>query len=92
MFLGVKCDLFVGLTALPPYMRRMSRQCGILNISQPYRPRSPVTRIDFLTSYMRKSYACKIFVFVYKCTYIFFSEVLEKKNIFAAVKSTSATP
>jgi hypothetical protein len=35
---GVKCGGCVGLTSLPPSMSRLSRQCGILNISQPYRP------------------------------------------------------
>jgi hypothetical protein len=44
----VKCGLFVGLTTLPPSVSRLSRQCGILNISQPYRPPQPVKRIAFL--------------------------------------------
>jgi hypothetical protein len=42
------CGLCVGLTALQPSMSRLSRQCGILNISQPYRPPRPVTEIALL--------------------------------------------
>jgi hypothetical protein len=33
---------------LPPPMSRWSRQCGILNISKPYRPPGPVTGIALL--------------------------------------------
>jgi hypothetical protein len=43
MFLESK----VGLTTLPPSMSWMSRQCGILNISQPYRLPQPVMGIAF---------------------------------------------
>jgi hypothetical protein len=38
----------MGLTTLPPSMSRLPTQCGILNISQPYRPLRPVTGIAFL--------------------------------------------
>jgi hypothetical protein len=41
MFLGSK----VGPTALQPSVSRLSRQCGILNISQPYMPPWSVTGI-----------------------------------------------
>jgi hypothetical protein len=41
----------VGLTTLPPSMSRLSRQCGILNILQPYRPPRTVTGIVLLTFY-----------------------------------------
>jgi hypothetical protein len=46
-FWDVKCGWCVGLTILPPSMSRLSRQRGILNISEPFRPPRPVTAIAF---------------------------------------------
>jgi hypothetical protein len=43
IFLVVKRGRCVGLKASPPSVSRLSRQCGILNISQSYRPPLPVT-------------------------------------------------
>jgi hypothetical protein len=49
MFLGskVRSERYVGLTTLQPSVSRMSRQCGILNISQPYRPPRSVRGIIY---------------------------------------------
>jgi hypothetical protein len=43
-----KCGGCIGLTTLPPSVSRLSRQWGILNISQPYRPPRPVKGIALL--------------------------------------------
>jgi hypothetical protein len=43
----------VGLTTLSPSTSRLSRQCGILDISQPYRPSRPVKGIALLFFYRK---------------------------------------
>jgi hypothetical protein len=45
LFLGSRAWLV--LRTLPPSVSRRSTQCGILNISQPYRPPRPVTPLLF---------------------------------------------
>jgi hypothetical protein len=49
MFLGCKVRPVRGADNLTPSMSRLSRQCGILNISQPHRLPQPVTGIALLS-------------------------------------------
>jgi hypothetical protein len=48
MFLSSKVRQVRRADNLPPCVSRLSRQCGIFNISQPYRPPRPVRGIALL--------------------------------------------
>jgi hypothetical protein len=50
-FWGVESGRRISLTASPPTVSRLSRQCGIFNILKPYRPPRPVTGVALLSFY-----------------------------------------
>jgi hypothetical protein len=48
MFLWSRARPVLKADSSPPFVSRLSRQCGIFNISQPYRSSQPVTGIGLL--------------------------------------------
>jgi hypothetical protein len=55
---GVKRGQRISLKTSPLSVSRLSRQCGILNISQPYRSPRPVTGIALLFSFYLGAEEC----------------------------------
>jgi hypothetical protein len=64
--------VIVGLTTLPPSVSRLSAQCEILNISQPYRPPRPVRGIAF---------TCTFFLLLFLLCFSYFADMCNSSLI-----------
>jgi hypothetical protein len=71
-FWGVKRGRCVMLIIYPPSVIRLSRQCGILNISHPSKPPQPVKGITFFLLFRHPLYFHKYFLSI---TFKFFEDI-----------------
>jgi hypothetical protein len=94
IFLGSKVRLVCTTDNLTAFVSLLSRQYGILNISQPYRPPRPVTGVTLLHSiciYGRKdksksSWSTSKFLFTVPLNIIYQSDTSQLSLIWSYVK------
>jgi hypothetical protein len=86
-FCGIECGWCLRLTALPPSVSRLPRQCGILNISQPYSLPRPVTGIALLTYPFR--FTCLVILLFWVMSVCLVSIIVRNQCLTPCVESSS---